>query len=62
MVMVYSYKVLLAKTEAKLYSLKSTFLLTQDTKIKNQLEMAEKEVQWIKQRIAEGKDPGCHIE
>jgi hypothetical protein len=62
MPLVHSYKVLLAETEAKYYSLKSSFLRSGSSETKGLLDETEKELKWIRDRIAKGKDPGCHVE
>jgi hypothetical protein len=37
-------------------------LLRPNDETKEELEKVEKEIAWIKNRIEEGKDPGCHVE
>jgi len=61
----HSYNVLLKETQAKLLGLELDFERTEDTLVKAKIFekkcAVEKEIEWIKDKIAKGEDPGVII-
>jgi hypothetical protein len=60
MVLRHSYKVEVARLDAKISGLRFDLFKTQDPKIQAKIEELEKQKEWFEQRIKDGKDTGCY--